>query len=96
MNLEFIFLYVVSTPAMADISIIGTREMTSLPGQTYGGDPSLITTEDVGVGGSIGQQVNTKLIPKEIIHVLSDLQQSLLVNRVLWWILSIWAKLQFS
>lgn len=42
---------------MADLSIIGTREMTSLPGQTYGGDPSLISTVDVGVDGSIGQQI---------------------------------------
>ena len=82
---------------MADLSIIGTREMTSLPGQTYGGDPSLISTVDVGVDGSIGQQVPPKLILREIIiNVLIDLQQSLLVNRVLWWILSIWAKLQFG
>ena len=64
MNLELIFLYVVSTPAMADLSIIGTRDMTSLPGQTYGGDPSLVTTVDVGADESIGLQVNTKLLHK--------------------------------
>ena len=96
MNLELLFLYVICTPAMADLSIIGNREMTSLPGQTYGGDPSLISTVDVGVDGNIGQQVPTKLILREIVYVFIDLQQSLLVNRVLWWILSIWAKLQFG
>ena len=81
---------------MADLSIIGTREMTSLPGQTYGGDPDMITTTDIGEDGSIGQQVPTKLLLKEIIYVLIYLQQSLPVNRVLWWILPIWAKLQFG
>ena len=42
---------------MAELSIKGTREMTSLPGKTYGGDPSLISTVDVGVDGTIGEQV---------------------------------------
>ena len=57
MGLVLFFIFFFKSQANAELSIIGTRRMTSLPGHTYGGTPDMMERIDVGVNGRIGEQV---------------------------------------
>ena len=43
--------------ASAELLVLGTRKMISIPGHTYGGDADKMSILDLGVDGRIGEQV---------------------------------------
>ena len=57
MYLACFLLLTTKQSASAELSVLGTRKMISIPGRTYGGDADMMSVLDVGVDGRIGEQV---------------------------------------
>ena len=57
-SLKVLTVFLLATAMVrAELSVKGIRKLTTLPGIKYGGDLSLVSTEDLRWDGEIGQQV---------------------------------------